>query len=73
MGIFGIMMTDAISHFIKYTLAKSGISAVTSKQLLDVFRAKIQGQRGRSELKRSHCPYLEAWPTKIRISSSHTT
>lgn len=48
MGISGLMMIDAISHFIKYTLAKSGISAVTQEQLLNAFTAKQQGQRGGS-------------------------
>jgi hypothetical protein len=47
-GVFGLMMIDTISHFIKHTLAKSGVFAVTEEQLLNALTAKHQGQRGRN-------------------------
>lgn len=46
-GVFGLMMIDTISHFIKHILAKSGVFAVTEELLLNAYTAKHQGQRGK--------------------------
>lgn len=45
--VFGLMMIDTISHFIKHILAKSGVFAVTEELLLNAYTAKHQGQRGK--------------------------